>query len=154
MKPSLTPYGLAFNVKDYHPYGGEGTDAQRSKAYARAQAAWWTSADFACQCFGFRGCYADGRSSGWLVPTPQPADPERLTAEEKARFDRLGESLDLQLHDAERLFLDMLADVIAEEVTITDALFQRHRLLEQLAEGNTTHATTARAILHVLGDKA
>ena len=93
MKPTYHPEarGLAFNVKDRTCYGHDdrGGDAQRERAYNRAQRAWWHDAKALAQRHGFDDIGACGRSGGWAFPIPA-VDPSDADAETLARVEALG----------------------------------------------------------------
>lgn len=134
MKPIAHSQGrLMFNVKDYHQYGGEGTEEQRSQAYENAQQQWWDEATQACKDAGFDGAFCEGRSNGWLQPYWQnPANENSLDGVTypdnemqdndpiRDALDDVGYALGKLMSAREVMFASALGDIIAEESNHVD----------------------------------
>lgn len=116
----------AFNVKCYNVPADPSVaklfevpedqlQSMRDRAYDQAQASFWdVYADLAVTQCGFKGCYSQGRMSGWLIPfhgiKPDTfgryADPE----EDAAALDKLGDLLDEAMEAAKENYVELLTD--------------------------------------------
>lgn len=131
--------GFAIHVKTHGlTFAEGGTEAQRERAWNRAQRDWWRDADEAAKAAGYSGgCASGGRSGGWCIPYDETVDDDTRSNggrsidyeddDDAPRFVAFADAIG-KLHDAmPQRFADALREAIAEDAEEEEREAERAR---------------------------